>query len=185
MLTLHHAVVIPLWCLTLPLLGCLYPRHAITRAVVWRGVGNRMSLHLSISILNMGETETVQQKLIYLCREMQHPPQLLQKFVNQFFVHTARVTKPQCFSLNSHIASVIPSSYHCKRHCISAAEKLRCFVNPSSYCRHTFVMSKTLLVKTLVPSSHYTRAVVWRGVGHGMSLHISISVPNMCETETV
>ena len=47
-----------------------------------------MSLHLSISVPNMCETETVQQKLISLCREMQQPPQLLRKFVVLFFIHT-------------------------------------------------------------------------------------------------
>ena len=92
---------------------------------------------------------------------MQHPPQLMHKFVNQFFVHTKplslrRVSQNHCVSQsNMHIAFVIPSSYYCKQQCVSVAEMLRCCVKLSSYWHHTFVMSNTSLVRTLVPSTCY------------------------------
>ena len=42
-----------------------------------------------------------------------------------------------------------------QKHCISAAQTLRCCVNPSSRRRHSFVMSNTSLVRMLVPSTCY------------------------------
>ena len=41
-----------------------------------------------------------------------------------------------------------------QKHCISAAETLHCCVHPSSRRRHSFVMSNTLLVRTLVEQLH-------------------------------
>ena len=71
-----------------------------------------------------------------------------------------------------HIAFVIPSSYYCKQHCISAAEPLRCCVIHASCGHHTFVMSNTSLVRTLVPSTCYpsscylTRNREWHESAH-------------------